>query len=455
MVGEVLKKHLIRITDPKIPDYIYSMFPSIAYNKEKLRKVYNMYRAGNISDYAQAFFALNREGQMITKVLNFKIDPDKQIIIARIPIDFPLVIPLDLVPTAEPDMLLYELSKPMVVYAEYKRGYLLAKKIKFGYQKTSEDIAREILQDVGISALMYAIGLHPEWKLFMLYLPRFMGLFKGFDVKKGDSPFFPLHVMQFTPPASGKSTFATSVESAFNYEYLGGEFPSLARLVGDARSGQVGIVGIRDGVILDEFEKVNYKVRQEFVEIQKDIQTGLEQGIWKRGKGSHAPIIYKFVNFIVFGNNDELIKMKNARLGLQMLYQVDGFSAFVDRFCVVDNVPEKIDVMKHVTGYVLPNHILRGLIEVLQKNMKKVEPEIEVESRYYRHLMNVKSFVNMLGLNIPDNLLIDVVFGTNSFINIRPTSEVQAEKYLPKVDLSGIEKVQEESEIEEVEKEVK
>jgi len=452
MVGEILKKYLIRIVDPKIPDYIYSMFPSISHDREKLRKVYQMYKAGNISDYAQAFFGLHRSGQIITRIINFRIDVDRQIIVAKIPIDYPLVIPLDFVRTDDPDKLLIELSKPLVAYVEYKRGYLLARKIKLGYQKTSEDIAREILQDVGISALMYAIGLQPEWKLFMLYLPRFMSLFKGFDVKKGETAFYPIHVMQFTPPASGKSTFAIRVESAFNYEYLGGEFPSLARLVGDARSGQIGIVGIRDGVILDEFEKVNYKVRQEFIEIQKDLQSGMEQGVWKRGKGAHAPVVHKFVNFLVFGNNDELIKMKNARMGLQVLYQVDGFSAFVDRFTVVDNVPEKIDVMKHVTGYVLPNHILRGLIEALQKNMCKVEPEIEVESRYYRHLMNVKSFLHTLGLNIPDNILIDIIYGANSFVNIRATSDTQVEKYLPKVDLTGVEKYHEESEIEEVDK---
>jgi len=455
MVGETLKKYLIKITDPSIPDYIYSMFPSISTNKERLRKVYRMYKAGNISDFAQAFFALYRGGQIITRIINFRIDVDRQIVVAKIPIDYPLVIPLDFLPTDDPDKLLIELSKPLVANVEYKRGYLLARKIRFGYQKTSEDLAREILNDVGISALLYAIGLQPEWKLFMLYLPRFLSLFKGFDIKKGETPFYPIHVAQFTPPASGKSTFALRVESAFNYEYLGGEFPSLARLIGDARSGQVGIIGIRDGVILDEFEKVNYKVRQEFVEIQKDLQSGMEQGIWKRGKGSNAPTIQKFVNFLLFGNNDELIKTRNARLGLQMLYQIDGFSAFVDRLTVIDNVPEKIDVMRCATGYVLPNHILRGLVEVLQKNMRKLEPEIEVESRFYRHLMNAKSFVSVLGLNISDNILIDIVHGTNSFVNIRPTSESVVERYLPKVDLSSIRAEYEESEIEEIDKEVK
>jgi len=455
MVGETLKKYLIKISDPKIPDYVYSMFPSIASDKEKLEKVYTMYKAGNISDFAQAFFALRKSGRIITKIINFRIDIDRNIIIAKIPIDYPLVIPLDLLKTDDPDSLINELSKPLVVSCVYKRGYLLANEIKFGYQKTSTDLAKEIYEDVSVSSLLYAIGLHPEWKIFMLYLPRFMGLFKGFDVKRGEKPFMPIHIMQFTPPASGKSSFATRIESAFNFEYLGGEFPSLARLVGDARDGKVGIVALKDGVIFDEFEKVNYKIRQEFTEIQRDLQTGMEQGIWKRGKGAYAPVIYKFVNFIVFGNNDELIKSKNARTGLQMLYQIDGFSAFVDRFTVIDNVPESVDILKAVTGYVLPNHILRGLVEYLQSNMKRVEPNIQLESRYHRHLINVKSFLSTIGLSVPDTILADIVTGYTSFSNIRPASVTEAEKFLVKVDLSDIRRANIEDEIEEIKSDVK
>lgn len=455
MTGEVLKKYLIKVTDPKIPDYIYSMFPSIAYNKEKMEKAYTMYRAGNVSDFSQAFFALRREGRIITKIINFRIDIDRNIIIAKLPIDFPLVIPLTLLKTDSPDKLIEELSRPLVVDCVYRKGYLLARSIKFGYQKTSSDIAKEILNDVGVSTFLYAIGLQPEWKVFMLYLPRFMGLFKGYDVKRGETPFLPINIMQFTPPASGKSSFATRIESAFNFEYLGGEFPSLTRLVGDARDGKVGIVALKDGIIFDEFEKVNYRIRQEFTEIQRDLQSGMEQGIWKRGKGTYAPIIYKFVNFLIFGNNDELIKTKNARAGLQMLYQIDGFSAFIDRFTVVDNVPEKVDILKVVTGYVLPNHILRGLIDVLQNNMKKVEPEIELESRYHRHMINVKSFLSIIGLDIPENILADIIQGYTSFSNIRPSSSIQAEKYLVKIDLSSIGKQDTIDEVEEIKEEVK
>jgi len=431
---------MIKIVDPRIPDYIYSMFPSISEDVEKLQRIYSMYRIGNDTQYSQLYFMFNREARIITKVLSFRVNPEKNIILCFLPIEYPLILPLDLTDCHTPEELHELLSKPIVVDVVFRKGYLVAEKLQIGTFKTSKDIAKELWEEVGASVLLYALGLKPRWQLFTLYLPRYLGLFKGFQHEYETKPYYPLHVMQFSPPATGKSTFADRVESAFNYEHLGGEFPSLTRLIGDARNGSVGIVGIRDGIIFDEFDKTTYMVKQEFILMQKDLQTGMEQGKWKRGKGGKAPTIYKYVNFICFGNNNKIIGVRNAREAVTQLYDVEGFDAFVDRFIIVDNVREKISIMEHRLGKVLPNHILRGLIAYLQDQMKLIMPSIELKGRLLRHYINFKAFLEVLNLAPPDNMVIDILKGNASFTEFYPADASLIDKYLKEVDLTPVSK---------------
>jgi len=435
-----LRDYMIKIVDPRIPDYIYSMFPSISEDVEKLQRIYSMYRIGNDTQYSQLYFMFNREARIITKVLSFRVNPEKNIILCFLPIEYPLILPLDLTDCHTPEELHELLSKPIVVDVVFRKGYLVAEKLQIGTFKTSKDIAKELWEEVGASVLLYALGLKPRWQLFTLYLPRYLGLFKGFQHEYETKPYYPLHVMQFSPPATGKSTFADRVESAFNYEHLGGEFPSLTRLIGDARNGSVGIVGIRDGIIFDEFDKTTYMVKQEFILMQKDLQTGMEQGKWKRGKGGKAPTIYKYVNFICFGNNNKIIGVRNAREAVTQLYDVEGFDAFVDRFIIVDNVREKISIMEHRLGKVLPNHILRGLIAYLQDQMKLIMPSIELKGRLLRHYINFKAFLEVLNLAPPDNMVIDILKGNASFTEFYPADASLIDKYLKEVDLTPVSK---------------
>ena len=77
-----ISKYLIRRIDPRIPDYIYSAFPSIASDTEMLHKVYKAYKLGIDSDYALAYFSMNSTGIIITKLSTYRIDPERKIIIA-------------------------------------------------------------------------------------------------------------------------------------------------------------------------------------------------------------------------------------------------------------------------------------------------------------------------------------------------------------------------------------
>ena len=174
--------------------------------------------------------------------------------------------------------------------------------------------------------------------------------------------------------------------------------------------------------------------------MQKDLQTGMEQGKWKRGKGGKAPTIYKYVNFICFGNNNKIVGVRNAREAVTQLYDVEGFDAFVDRFIIVDNVREKISIMEHRLGKVLPNHILRGLIAYLQDQMKPITPSVELKGRLLRHYINFKAFLEVLNLAPPDNMVIDILKGNASFTEFYPADASLVEKYLKEVDLTPVSK---------------
>ena len=422
----MFEKYLIKVTDPRIPDYIYAMFPSIAENTDLLAKVYKAYKLGTDSEYAQSYFALRGRGVIITKLGSYKIIPDRRVIQATLANGFTVFIPLELFDVHDPEELVEKLKLPMEIHVIYKKGYLIAEEVKLPSLKSYKDIGKEIVEEIGaLNALLIGFGIVPDRLTYALYLPRFVGLFKGFKHRDEKIPFWSLHVMQLTTPNTGKSHFAVRVADIMNFEFLGGELPTPAKLVYDGRSLQMGLVALRDGIIFDEFDKKASQITQALSQELRLLLSGMEQCVWTRGSGTKTIQIRKCVNFMVFGNVPSYMKGTTSREQITGYFNVSGMDAFIDRFMIVDIWQGKYNISSYLTYKVFPNSILRGIIEYLQSILEPQELSIEIRgSREPRHAMNLKSILKILNVDIDDDIIARLVLGEYTFEHLYKATPV-------------------------------
>ena len=421
-------QYFIRVRDPRIPDYIYAMFPKISEDEEMLKKVYKMWRIGNDREYGQVYLSLKKEGDIITKLTNYSIDGEKNTIRAILNNGFVVFISIDLLGTDDPDRLIQLLQLPMQMHVRYVKGYLIATNVYLPTLKSYKDIGREIVEEIGAyNAVLLGLGIHPSLETYCIFLPRIVGLFKGFERETDNYPWKSIHIMQFTAPNTGKTHYAVRVSSVMNYEYLGGELPSPTRLIYDARNNAVGIVGLRDGVIFDEFDKKSYQDVQKLLTDLRVMLSGMEQGVWTRGTGSRSIEIRRHVNFMVYGNVPPNLQHMNYRIAIAKYFNVSGFDAFIDRFTMVDVYTEQFDISKYVIPYIFPNSILRGIIQYLQEQLKPEPCSVEkARGRLYRHCMNLKSIMKMLNINVNDELVYYLVSGEYTTLHLRKSTPVNA-----------------------------
>jgi len=259
---------------------------------------------------------------------------------------------------------------------------------------------KEYYGEFGLLALwMYAFGVKPKQILesedgrlnsyVVLFLARLMPLI---------SPV-PVHVFEISTPASGKTTTALLYKSIYNWEFYN-EPPSLATLIGDARSGVSKISSV-NGIWFDEFEKWFAKISSLTImtEIMETILTGMEQGLWKRSKGGINTIeVHRHIPVYLSGNIP--LTRENPRKFLSHLISRavrTAGEAFADRVAVALGFDVK-PIIPYIVGY---RHskifsprpsFLKGLYEYtveLYKVKSNVNIESDLEGRMARHHVNV------------------------------------------------------------------
>jgi len=228
-----------------------------------------------------------------------------------------------------------------------------------------------------------------------LFIPRIVTWFRGFDGR-------PMHICQFTLPESGKTTFGLRSETLFNWRYLA-EPPTLARLVLDARSGVLGEVFLRNGIVFDEFDKWtldNPDRRYTF----DSILTGMEQGKWERGvsaMGVRTPDVVRLIPIVFFGNLGDFEKLYgitqyNTRAFFNTIYSArltQDVRPLCDRLTIIDACYTKINIMNYLTGKVLPDGVIRGIVSLLQKDVKPCDVS-KLSGRMKRHADNLYAILS-------------------------------------------------------------
>jgi len=285
-----------------------------------------------------------------------------------------------------------------------------------------------------IEALIAGFGIKPTKETVRLFYPRILSLFSYQDR--------PVHCIQFTNVETGKTEFGTRLEFVFSWTFYS-EFPSVADLIYDGRNGHVGTVFTSQGIIIDEMDKVS---KHRFVEAYQPLNTGLENGVWRRGVSIHGRRleVYRKLPFLLFGNcnqgNDVLFDRlyDNSRQTVKTIIdsalhqsnddmKINIFS-FLERFAICDVFPQYVPIADyvimnehHAVG-VLPDPILRGLVEVLQDEIETeyVEPTENCKGRMRRHSEAVLNITKVLFdvREIDHELVRQVVVGESDVGNL-------------------------------------
>ena len=330
---------------------------------------------------------------------------------------------------------------------------------------TNESDGRRILNEYDLTPLeilIAGLGIKPTKETMRLFAPRFLAMFSYQDR--------PIHVMQFTNVETGKTEFGTRLEFVFSWTFYS-EFPSVAELIYDGRTGSAGAVFTSQGIVIDEMDKVS---KAKFVEAYQPLNTGLENGLWRRGISCHGRRleIYRRVPFLIFGNcnqGNDVIDTKlyenNRRTAKEIIEtaisqavnddrKVNVYS-FLDRFAICDIHSQYVPISEYLIMNdrgavgVLPDSVFRGIVAVLQKRIPSeyVESSEGCKGRLRRHAEAVYNVMRvLLDTELDVETVRQVVSGDRDFGALfeSVTKPIESTKSEPKETEIEFEEIEEE-----------
>jgi len=394
MSGTVVEKYLLDVNIPRdtsVPLEVFIAFPESLTNPNTKEQIRKQWLYGNDKQIAYMDLMFNNEMSCIYRPMGLRIDYVNHVISTFTPSGLEIVIPnvymTRLGNTTEERIA--NLNDYLFIHFIKGREGLIADTVVPLRGTVSEPIAKELIETSGISKLellLIGLGYKPTLEVKRLFIPRLLTWFRGFDGR-------PMHVCQFTLPESGKTTFGLRNETLFNWRYLT-EPPTLARLVLDARSGVLGEVFLRNGIVFDEFDKWTLDSADRRYTFDT-ILTGMEQGKWERGvsaMGVRVPDVPRLIPIMFFGNLGDFEKLYgmtqyNTRAFFNTIYTArltHDVRALSDRLCCIDACYISIRIMDYLTYKVLPDGVIRGMVSLIQKEAKPCEVS-QLSGRMKRH----------------------------------------------------------------------
>jgi len=421
---DIVDQYLLDINIPRdmsVPLEVYIAFPETLRNEQARETVRKQWLYGNDKQVVSMDLLFKEKITAICRPAGLLIDWQNMMITVVTPSGLPILVPYALLDTLGKgtEERVQNLNDYIYMTFSKEKKYLKADAIIPLRGKVSVDIAKEILdntQYTPLEIILMGLGYQPTRDLKRLYLPRIVTWFRGFDGK-------PMHVAQFTLPESGKTSFGIRNETLFNWKYLP-EPPTLARLILDARSGVLGEVFLRNGIAFDEFDKWSVDTADRRYTFDS-ILTGMEQGKWERGvsaMGVRVPDIPRLIPILFFGNLGDFGKLYgivtyNTRAFFNTIYTArlsHDVRALCDRLSLVDACFQQLRIMDSLTYKVLPDSVLRGIVEVLQSEVKQCSVSM-LRGRLKRHGDNLYAIMKTLFRDITPEVTDSIVAGTYDF----------------------------------------
>jgi len=392
--GDIVDKYLLDVNIPRdssVPLEVYIAFPEALRNPEAKERIRKQWLYGNDKQVVSMDLMFNNTLSCIFRPMGLRIDYVNLVISTLTPSGLEIFIPnayLTRLGNTTEERIANLNDYLFVQFNKMKEG-LVADTVIPLRGTVSEPIAKELMENSqysNLELLLIGLGYKPTIEMKRLFIPRFLTWFKGFDGR-------PMHICQFTLPESGKTSFGLRNETLFNWRYLS-EPPTLARLVLDARSGVLGEVFLRNGIIFDEFDKWTLDSADRRYTFDT-ILTGMEQGKWERGvsaMGTRVPDIPRLIPIMFFGNLGDFEKLYgmtqyNTRAFFNTIYTArltHDVRALSDRLCFIDACYIPIRILDYVTNKVLPDGVLRGIVSLIQKKAKPCDIS-KLSGRMKRH----------------------------------------------------------------------
>ena len=404
-----------------VPIEVYIAFPETLKTEQAKETVRKQWLYGNDKQIVSMDLMFTDTLTAICRPAGLLIDWANMLLSVLTPSGLQILIPNYLLDTLgkTTETRVQNLNDYLYVKFKKEKKYLKAEAVIPLRGKISVDIAKELFDNsryTPLELILIGLGYKPTREVKRLYLPRIVTWFKGFDGK-------PMHIAQFTLPESGKTTFGIRNETLFNWKYIP-EPPTLARLILDARSGVLGEVFLRNGIAFDEFDKWTVDTATTRATFDS-VLTGMEQGKWERGvsaMGIRVPDIPRLIPILFFGNLGDFGKLYgivtyNTRAYFNTIYTArlsHDVRALCDRLSVVDASFTQIRIMDYLTYKVLPDSVIRGIREILQKDVKPCNVS-KLRGRLKRHGDNLYAILKTLFKDISPVTTDAIVSGTFDF----------------------------------------
>lgn len=305
--------------------------------------------------------------------------------------------------------------------------------------------------------MFYAVGLNPDAKLLRLFLPRFISLFK---IKIRPNENSAIHILQFTEPATGKTTFYSTL-SLIKKIQIFSTFPSRAKLILNASTGALGVVFHREHVVIDAFDKNLDKTR--FEEFMSYAETGLANGIWTVEKSSkvEGKEYRADTGFVFLGNVSEDIRKaitdyinepnndrdKVKRMLVDRGVPSSSANAFIDRLAIIDYNEDKTAIDDYIGEEMLKFEYTKALFSLLQERAKAYKPNLakfsDIEKRRKNQAIKVAKALFALGFINVEDLAKALVLGIPdwyAYIKDSLVEKYEEQKESTRIDIDILEK---------------
>jgi len=423
--------------DPNVPLEVFIAFPKTLTDDTAKEQVRKMWLYGNDKQIVAMELMFKDKLEAVFRPIGLHIDWKNLILGTYMPSGLSVIIPNSLLPEfgSTTEERIENLNDYLYIKFTKQENTLIAETVVPLRGKVSEDIAKEILEEshyTPLELILVGLGYKPCNQTKRLFLPRLLTWFKGYDGK-------PMHIAQFTLPETAKTTFGIQSEYVWNYRYIP-EPPTLARLILDARSGILGEVFLRNGIVFDEFDKWTIDTPDRRMTFDS-ILTGMEQGKWERGvsaMGVRAPDVTRLIPILFFGNLGDMSKMYGATIFCTRAWFTEVYSrrlthdvrALADRIAVIDGCFREIRIMDYLSGTVLPHSVIRGIISNLQKDVKPCNVS-NLKGRLKRHADNVYAIMKALQMNVDSQTCDAIVGGTYEWDKTIPEETIKKIDFVP------------------------
>jgi len=215
---------------------------------------------------------------------------------------------------------------------------------------------------------------------------------------------YPFHVVQLTPPESGKTYFGIWAMKVAGWFYTT-SCPTPAGMFYDARSGVYGFAMIANGVIFDEVDKwnSNYVMQTGIITY---LPTFLENGVVVRptSRLHTLGVIEKLVNTIWFGNSSGRYGEERETVETIFTSWGDVYGALLDRMTIVHVERKQIRISDYVTGKVLPETLMYAVLHVTRRqniDRNALTSTLQGRRKRHSHAMQIAT-IRLIGENDPE-----------------------------------------------------